>query len=527
MTGWAEKWNNWWGNAQPWEKALAIGAIGSIVLALSLGSLLTTRSGHDYAPLYSDLTREDAAAIKEYFDEHRIPYEVSRDHTLLVPPDRVHELRLDLAALGLPSGGVVGFELMEEMPMGATDFDRHIAYIRALQGELARTIEGLDEVQRARVHIVLPEESAFIAQQDPATASIFLEMAQRRELSQEGVRGVMNLVASGVKGLEPERVTVVDTQGSVLSDLAEQQDALTGGAQSNLGLQLEFQSVMKNQIHALLEQVVGPGNAAVQVTADLNFDQRQVEYELFEPIADGDGLVTNLEQIEERYSGTSADFEAGAGADSNVPGYPAAEGAGESEYQRIETHQNTVVNRTTELLTVAPGAVDRLSVAVVINDELTDDESAMFTDVVAAALGTDEGRDDQINVSGMPFDTTLADRIGDDFSDPATEVPVQPIPRSYYLVGGVLLAVLVGLVLGLYARRSAGKAAPAQDDWPDEDFPVPPHPHTEQQRRVLLDAVGTDNGLRRSAIEMAEENPRRIADLARAWMAEEGDSSRE
>ncbi len=517
-----------WAQAQSWERGLAMGLLCCAAAALIAWQLLPGVIADDKVPLFTDLTAQDAGDVKAHLDERRIPYRVGRENTIYVPADDVYALRLDLASEGIPSGGVVGFEIMDSIPMGATDFDRHVSYIRGLQGEMARTIEGFTEVRRARVHIVLPKESVFISQSAPATAAIVLELEPMANLGEEGIRAVMNLVASGVEGMEADNVTVVDTAGQVLSERAKAPDGLTGEAKNNLALQMEVEDGLRHRLSGLLEQVLGPGNAVVQVTADLNFDSREIHQEIFEPF-DGDrGLVTSLQRVEEHFTGTSGLPEEAAGADSNVPSYPAYGASGDSEYQRTETTENSVVNRITEMHTVAPGTVQRLSVAVVVNDDLTVGEEDMLQTVVASALGSDADRRDQITVTGVPFDTSLADRMEEAMEAEAPTVTPAPadIPLPYYLAAGALLALLLGLGLGSIIRRRRREDeyilqnTDLDNTW---DIADPPRRiQVDDRREELLDAVGNGGrGLQGTAKQMADENPGRVAELVRTWLSED------
>ena len=529
-----ENLKNRWQTAQSWEKGLALGFLACLVAALIAWQVLPGTDNGDMVPLFTDLTPTDAGDIKMHLDEEGIPHRVGAKNTIFVRPGDVYDLRLRMAAQGMPTGGVVGFEIMDSIPMGATDFDRHVSYIRGLQGELARTIESFAEVNRARVHIVLPQESVFVARSAPATAAIVLELAPMAQLKPEAVQGVMNLVAAGVEGLDSDNVTVVDTSGIVLSQRVTEPGGASGVAQSNLALQMEVQDGLRDRLSSLLEQVLGPGNVVVQVSADLNFDSREIHQEIFQPINGDRGLVTSLQQVEEHFTGTSGvPDDIPAGADANVPSYPAYGGTGDSTYERTETTENSVVNRMTEHHTVAPGTVERLSVAVVVNDHLTGPEEEMLSTVVASALGFDGNREDQISIAGVPFDTSLADRLGESMETEAPAAVPQPaeIPLAYYIAGGALLALLAGLLLGgILRRRQREDEYILHNGEPSGDWAFPEgqmRDGTDERKRALLQAIGNGgDGLQGTAKQMAEENPGRVAELVRTWLAEDAGGGR-
>ncbi len=521
-----------WKETPSWARGLLLGMVVCGVISLVVWRLVVGTPGADMAPLFSDLTLEDAAAIKDYLSERRISHRVAAGgDTIEVPSDRVHALRLDLASMGIPSRGAVGFEIMDSMPWGATDFERHVNYIRGLQGELERTIEGFEEVRRARVHVVLPRESVFISRSTPATAAVFLELRPLARLGPEAVQGIIHLVASSVENLEPEKVTVVDTQGVILSHRAVQPDDDAATVRDGLQIQLQFEDSLRGRLQAMLEQVLGPGNVALQVSAQINFDDREIHREMFEPVSEDGGLITSLHQMEEHFSGTQAFPETGAGADSNLPTYQAPGTEGASTYDRTETTQNTVVNRTTEHWKIAPGAVERLSVAVVVNGTLTDEEEQMLSGVVSAALGSDLGRNDSVVVTGLPFDTSLADQLREHAEAgtptvPAEEVAEMPLP--YYIGAGAALLVALGLAVLVLRRRRRHHAEELLDELegPGVDLvSAEDNGEARRQREALLETIGVKrDGLRSTAKEMADENPAKVAQLLRTWLAEELES---
>ncbi len=537
MSGWLERGKTWWDECPSWQRILAVGGIICLLLAVAGWQLLSAGQYREMTPVFTDIDLQDSAAIKEYMDEHNISYEIVDGGTVAVPANQVHEVRLELASEGLPSGGSVGFEIMDELSLGATDFERHVSYIRALQGELARTIEGLQEVEQARVHIVLPEDSVFASESSPASASVFLKISPLSQMDPESIRSVMYLVSAGVEGLEPDNVTVVDTDGNMLSARVSAEEGHRSSPEDNLHKQVVFEQDLSHQLKSTLEQVLGHGNVVVQVSADINFDERQITQEVFEPISDEEGLVTELHRVEEFFEGSSEDMELEAGTEGNTPTtYPYTGMGGESTYERTEVTEKAVVNRIIEERTVAPGSVEELSVAVMVNEELTPEEEATLGDVVSAALGGGGEDEYQIAVLGRPFDTSLADEVSDDMGG---DVPVDgsepglipPWVIPYAGGAGLVLVLLMGLLLG---RALGGRSepevqfeSPADLDELAEQLPVTQQQQHQQraadeQRQALLEAIGyaEEDGLEGSAAEVAEENPARVAELLRTWLAE-------
>ena len=333
--------------------------------------------------------------------------------TITIPANMVHETRLSLASQGLPSSGVVGFESIVANGIWATDFDRQVQYLRALSGELTRTIKSISGVEDARVHIVLPEPSVLVSQRQPATAAVLVQTRPMYELSPGTVKAIINLVARSVQNLNPQDVTVVDSSGRLLS----QDYALLAGAEgaSELAYELttKVEQEMERRLINLLSPVLGHGNVVCQVRAELNMDKVtsiETVYSNTEP----QGILVGTEEVRETYHGTGIP-PGGVAGGLDVPTYGSTTET-ETEWERIESRRNYEVNQLVTEIVVNPGSVKRLSVAVVLNGELDEEIRTMVNDTVTAALGLDPARQDMISVTGIPFDTSLADQIKEAFA---------------------------------------------------------------------------------------------------------------
>ena len=221
---------------------------------------------------------EDAGEVVAYLKQASIPFQIGQQGSaVLVPEGKVHEIRMQLASEGLPRGGVVGLELWDHTSLTETDFDRRIRLLRALQGELTRTLMGLEAIENARVHIVLPENSLFIEAQNPATASIFLVLRRGRVLQEAQIRGIAHLVASSVEGLQPEHVTIIDNRGNVLSDaLISPGQMNSGQVLQQLEIERSYENAVERSIQAMLERVFGLGRVVVRVKAELDFHYEEL-----------------------------------------------------------------------------------------------------------------------------------------------------------------------------------------------------------------------------------------------------------
>lgn len=493
------------GEMSPTRKIVYGGVLGLVLLLLIFFGWRAANPS--YATLFSRLTPEDAGEIVAVLQDRGIAYRITDNGTtILIPEERVHETRLNLAGQGMPRGGVVGFEIFLESALGATDFDRQVRYNMALQGELTRTIRELDGVQDARVHIVVPERRLFVRDERPATASVFLQLRPGASLSGNQVRGITNLLARSVEGLEPENVTIVDNWGQVLSDLVRPAAAGLGdndAVTERLEIQRAFERELELRTQTVLERVYGLGRAMVQVNAKMNFDLAEQREELFEPIVRDEGIPRSTQVFEEE--STMGPGAGGVvGVDANIPGF-VGEDEGGGTFSRREEIINFELNRIENVRVQAPGGIDRLSVGVWIDGELEDEEARRVQDLVSAALGIDLVRGDTVIVDSMPFAVqptvpTVAD------ADVALAWPLW----VWLLIGAAVLLLVI--VWRRRARRApVPTPVPGLDVVVDDDLePAREETPEERERRAL----------RERAADLAEEHPREVAALVKVWLTE-------
>jgi len=516
-----------------WKRLGLVARIAIVAGALAVILCLFLWSGSDgrYEPLFSGLDPADASEIVQILDEDKVSYRLGgRGDAILVPAGDVYRLRLLLASQGLPRGGVVGYELMDKTQLGSTDFERRVSYLRAMQGELTRTIMQVQGVEQVRVHIVLPEDSLFVSERRGATAAVLLRLRGGAELNKEQVRGIVHLVAHSVDGLEPQDVTVLDVYGRLLSAGIEDGAAGSGLAatSSQLDVQQAFQQKLQSGLQSLLEQVFGPGNVVARATAELNFDQRVIDTSTFEPAAGDQGVVKSVHELEEYFKGEGTAPGGVAGSDSNIPGYQAVTAAGGAgEYQRTETTRDMEVNQSTERVVIAPGTVERLSVAVVVNRTLTAAEEAAIRSTVASAIGFDDSRRDQITVSGVAFDTSLADELKTAMAADAA----QRRQSTWMVALGPVLGLAIVFFLAGRARRRPKRAFAPQVQVPQA---------AGVRRALAASAAATAAGAgdagvevqlspearsgslaRREVDRLVRQRPEDVVQLLRTWMTEE------
>lgn len=495
---------------QTWGKLsrpMQIG-VGVFVLGVFLSLvLLTLLSRPDYQVLFSGLSSDDAGAVVAALQERGTPYQLSDGgSTVLVPSEEVLDTRIALATSGLPTGGVVGFEIFNTTRLGETEADRQLRYQWALQGELTRTIRQIYEVADARVHIVLPKRSLFVQESQPATASVLLQLHPGAQLSRSQVRAIANLVATSVEGLTPENVTIVDSRGTVLNS-----PALGDFSQvsDRFEMQWRYEQQLENSIVAMLERIYGFGNVVARVNAVLDFAQVEQYSETYSPINRGEGLVRSTQSYEETYRGVSTGTGGVPGVDSNIPGYVFADqGGGTTEWDRSESVVNYELNRTETRLTTLPGEVVNLAVSVWINGELDPVQLAAVEESVIRATGLNLTRGDSIHVASVPFE--VAPYVG--------EFPMQEAPQGppWYWAAVVGAAVLVaGLLILLRSRRQVPEEVPAAVslDVLVDDEVLPERELTAEEKELLA--------MRKQIQKLAEEKPEEVALLMRTWLVDD------
>ncbi len=451
-------------------------AAGAAVVAVVLGVFFMTRmaGAGKYAPLFTDLQTSDAAAITEQLDAEGIPYQlVGGGTSILVPSDQVYSARLKVAADGIPSDSQVGYGVLDQQGLTTSEFGQRVGYQRAMEGELSTTIESLDVVETATVHLALPDKDAFALSDQKASASVLVSTTPGSSMSDEQVQTVVNLVASSIENLSPEAVTVADSEGNVLAAPGRNPGGAGGAGGAGGGGQkqtAQFEQSVAESIEAMLTKVVGPGATIATVSADLNFDETNVSRETFEAPAvgpDGEPLAVQDSTRNETYTGT-----AGAVAGVLGPDTPAATGGGDTDYSLDEADVEYALNRVVESTNTAPGAIERLSVAVMVDEEKVSPELLGNLDaLVAAAAGIEPDRGDVLALDRMPFDTSIADRAEDEIEQAeeaeaaaATQQMMQSIALGVFLLVVLLVAFLMYRRAAKQRRKRAELLAELQLD---------------------------------------------------------------
>src|SRR3954471_8863541 len=347
----------------PGQKAVTIAA----VLALVIGGYFFApwASKPSYSILFNNLSTKDASAIVDSLQKSGASYELANNgQTILVPQDQVNDLRLQLSGEGLPGDSDTGYALLDQQGITTSDFMQHTNYQRALEGELANTIKSIDGVEAATVHLVMPQKDVFADDQDKTTASVLVQSAAGKNLSNQQVQAIVHLVASSVEGLDPTQVTVAGADGKILSTGGGAAVA-TGGDSGGNSETVAFQNRLNSSMQNMLDSVVGPGHAVVTTTAELDFDQTETKSKTYAADPSLPALSESISR--EAYNGNGTGTGGVLGPDNiQVPNGTTSSG-GTGQYENSTTVRNNTLNSVEETRKAAPGAVQKLNVAVLLD----------------------------------------------------------------------------------------------------------------------------------------------------------------
>jgi flagellar M-ring protein FliF len=521
------------------QKAVVVVAVLAVCIG---GYLFMSWAGKpSYTPLFSNLSSSDAAAITQKLAANKVPYELAEDgQQVLVPQGDVYQQRLDMAAAGLPSSGDQGYSLLDNAGVTTSEFQQQVEYQQAVSDELEKTIESIDGVSSALVNVVIPQQSLFSTDADQPTASVLVSLDAGASLSAEQVQAVVHLVASSIEGLSPDDVTVVDGNGDVLNAPGtDSADVAAGTLQEQQTEAYELD--LDNSLQDMLANVLGPGNAVVHTTAQLDYDQSQTTSQIYDPNKQGP-IPVQQATSSESYSGAGASAAAGGilGATTlpSTPTTTAAVGKAGSKttttstatstsvpsYVQSGSSQQNVVSEVTKTVDSAPGALERLSIAVIVDSSVKGVNAGQIKQLVSAAAGLQPARGDTIQVGFLAFDQSAAK------AEAAELKAAAKAQAQAKMMGEARDALVVLVVLGLlvFAMRRVTKttrvplALPAGyeplelepgDEYEEEGATLalsapPVHPPAPPPLQAEVNQIG----------EMIEREPERIAEMLRAWL---------
>src|SRR5882724_7785452 len=333
----------------------------TVVLIVGLGGLAFWSSRADYGLLYGRLSDGEAAKVTAALDDAKVPYKVgSGGSSIMVPTDKVHVMRMQLAGRGIPRGDGVGFEIFDKPNFGISDFIQRANYVRAVQGELGRTIAQIDDVDSARVMIVLPENRLLLDKDKYPTASVFVHVRGNSQLQPQSINSIRFLVANSVEGLKPNHVTVVDNLGNVLSENSDN-DSLTGLTSTQLAARRNLEQYLAKKAQDMLEKVLGPGQSIVRVSADINYDTITKSEEKFDP--DGQVIRQQTKNDDTVDSSTSSAGASAVGisANTSTDTNNASANINNSKTRKVTSTVDYEIGKTTSSTVQAAGGIKRIA----------------------------------------------------------------------------------------------------------------------------------------------------------------------
>jgi len=542
-------------------------ALVAILAGAGLYGLVHWRQEADFRPLFEGLAPEDAGGIVQKLKENGVDYRLAEGGaSVLAPSERIAELRISMAADGLPKTGRIGFELFDKENLGATDFTEHVNYRRALEGELERSVMSLAAVEQSRVHVTFSQESVFTDQQQPAKASVLVRLRTGARLTPPNVAAIDNLVASAVEGLSPDGVTVVDMNGNLLGrpkaaaglDGPEPPEAV-------LDYRRKVEADLVAKIDATLEPLLGAGRFRAGASVDCDFTGGEQSEEIFDP----EHSVMVSSQRTEDASGPSSSGGV-PGTASTLPRPTARPGSASSRVTRVTENIAYETSRTVKKSRTPAGEVRKMSLAVLVDQTVSWEKAGntfrrvltppppeqlkAIHDLVAGVTGLNADRGDQLIVETLPFETTLLTEPPSAAPPAAAPPPKSLLPlaldvKTGWIAAGTLLGVLMILVVALRRRRepemeatlpaalpAAGGAAPAQIPQPgsqlEQQFEAKLAEREAQQQKLEAQALSalklapaitkTSEVLAKHLRDKVKDEPDVAAHVLQTWIREEG-----
>ncbi|MEA1676671.1 flagellar basal-body MS-ring/collar protein FliF [Nitrospirillum sp. BR 11163] len=535
----------------------AIGGVALLILAL-FGFLLFNGSSPNMALLYSDLSPSDGGAIVQQLDQMqpKVPYQVSQDSTRIeVPADQVGRVRMLMAQQGLPTGGNVGYEIFNQAEsLGTTSFMQSVQQLRALEGELSRTVNTLAPVQQSRIHLVLPKRELFSRETQKATASVVLRLRPGQQLKKEQVASIQHLIAASVPGLQPDMVSVVDDKGNLLARGmgSDSKEAMMATAEEK---RLAYQQRLTDKVEEIVGRTVGMGKVRAEVTVDMDFDRITTNSEIFDPDSQ---VVRSTETNNENSEDINKEGQDPVTVANNLPSANAentTNGSSSSKTTKTNERINYEISKTVKVHEREAGQVRRLSVAVLVDGNYlpddkgvaqyqprSDDELQKLGSLVKSSIGFDGSRGDTVDVISMKFATPEGELE-------AKEETLFGLPKQdvFRIAETIVLAIVAILVILLVIRPLVARAldrTPQLDEEPDllsDSGGVPQlagpgggalarelaleAAQANEELEQMIDINRVDGRVRASSLrkvgEIVEKHPEEAVSIIRNWLYQE------
>ena len=521
-------------------KTLAL--IGVAVLAITV-VLFQVFFSPKYTLLYSELSQSDAAAISSYLEKNKIKFKISPEgDSIMVSGASIPKLRLEMANKGLPKGDGVGFEIFDKSNINISDFNQKINYTRALEGELARTISSLESIKSAKVHLVLPKKSIFKDEDEEAKASVIITTHYGEQLNDSQINGIQHLVASAIQGLKPSGVQITDQDGRSLVKSTDAESLLNEKSTNNEKRQKEFEKKLESDLMEMLSPILGKGNVLVNVSTEMNFDEAEVNIELYNPKTE-DGktakpVIRSEKVIQEKYRNERPKNFGTVGTQTNMPGFITKNETSSSGSSPYDTHRDYIkedstknyeVSKSVERIRRAVGMVKKISVAVVVNKDLDASERSTLRQTVQVAAGLNMDRGDQVIVTGIKFSSTPYQNLNDQEVNKEAQDFDRQAKLKKYLSLALLIAVGIGVgmivLLSLTTGIDSGKAKEIDELLKEEDIPIL---HTIDEkiqeaeeaysRQLSLEGNRSVASMKHGLSQMALQDPKTIARGLQAYI---------
>lgn len=531
-------------------------AIVGFISALIVWNSINNKAGvlyPGYAVLFEGVSPEDGALIIQQLQQDKIPYKIPKDNTILIPQELVYEERMKLASNGIPKSSKVGFEIFDTQDFGATDFDQRIKYLRAIEGELARTIESLSPIQKATVHIAQPEKSVFVSEQTPPTASVVLAFKPAQTLTPKQISGIKNIVSSAIPNLTIENVEVVNEKGEPLSELDE-----LGGARELAAAQLRYKSNFEQSLEEKIINILAPitgGKEGVvaKVTTEFDFAQKESTQEYYDP----NNVVRSEQNLEESREGAKPKEIGGVpGVVSNIGPVQGLENEDAKEkYEKSQTTTNYEVSKTISNIKGEFATIRRLSAAVVVDGKyqkqldnngveqleyiaLNQQEMEQITALVRQAIGYNQQRGDEVSVSNFQLNGQISGFKArtplERFLETSQELLTPFMPLLKYVVVGIILFLFYKKVIVPFSERMLEAKADEEEEIESllkiEDEEEENTDKLNEVKRRIEDQLGFSNNnedevkysvLLEKIKELAQEKPTDLANLFQTLVHDE------
>ncbi len=488
-------------NQLNFAQRVTLGLLGFIVFASFIGiGIWGTRP--DFVTLYAGLEEESTGEVVKKLDEKDIPYKIGPNgSSIMVPSKYVRSLRVELATEGIPKGTASGYELFDQFKLGVTEFTQKVNYQRALEQELARTISSISQIRSARVHIVLPEESVFVADKEKTTASLVLDVTG--SLSQSQINGIVHLVASSVKGLSPKSITIVDTDSNVLYVYEEDGMVDSGLSNRQMNLQKQYENVIEGRISSMLTQIFGSNSSVVRVNVKMNFDKLESESEIFMPAEDP--ILRSARTMEENFDGNNAANPANIGGNLD-----------KSNYGKTDETTNYEISKKIEKFVKAPGYVERISVAVILDRQISEEQTALLKDAISSAAGVETQRGDVISLSNLTFDKTSMETTKKEMAQQRQMTMIMGVAKNVGL--GLLLVLTVLYAWTRLRKLQAVSTAGGSFGVNMTDAGRSAMPGSGEEEVYAQEERRTN--MRRGLDELVQDNPEVFARILKKWLSE-------